>query len=80
MLTKLEEAIHTIVQAEEQALEDFTVEGYRTNQTKLFKCRYCRREAWGVLALNTGVQHAPTCPLGSGAVPGDAEYESWFAR
>ncbi len=76
----VERVVCTIIFAEEAARENYTVEGYRTDDTRLFKCRYCFKEAWGVLALSNKVQHTPSCILSvieHAMVDGEAEYLSW---
>jgi hypothetical protein len=52
--------------AEVAARENYELEGYRADGMTLFKCKHCRQEGWGKLALQSPVDHAPSCPLHPG--------------
>lgn len=64
MLHPVKEPGDNVGWAEETAArQDYEIEGYKTDGTALFKCKHCRQEAWGILALRSRVEHQPTCPL-----------------
>lgn len=48
---------------EESARSNYEIEGFRADGNELFKCKYCRQEAWGRLASRSGVEHLQSCPL-----------------
>lgn len=69
--------IDAVIQLEATEREHYTIEGFRTDNTSLFKCRTCKREGWGLLALGNPVRHTSKCKHGEGAATGEEEYDSW---
>lgn len=63
MTNPIELAVRAMLDAEEVARANYMVEGYRTDNTQLFKCKHCKQEGWGLLALAHPVQHSTGCKL-----------------